>query len=282
MSGLSCLIHANCQGVALARLLLASPAFAARFSVRVFTNYTGEPVPQAALDGCDLFLYQNIGEKWGEVSSERLVARLPAKATVWQVPNCLFKGYWPFWTNQTTMDFGDTLLERLVGMGLAASEILHIYLHTDLSRTHDFAALFEESLAVEEAKERDAVVKTVPLVRERWRQERLFTTINHPSPRLMRHVADGILAALDLAPLRDAEVGDMEAYRCDPSPEEVFELPIHPQVAAVHGLAFGGPQEQYAMFGRFMSFNHYAACYVDCRLRGVESFLGYLQCVTLE
>ena len=282
MSRESCLIHANCQGVPLARLLLASPDFAARFAVQLFTNYTGEPVPQGALDGCRLLLYQNIGEKWGEVSSERLVARLPASASAWQIPNCLFKGYWPFWTNGARMDFGDSLLEHLVDMGLDAREILHMYLHTDLTKKADFAALLEESLRIEEAKEQAAVVRTVPFVRAFWREERLFSTINHPSPRLLRHVADGVLAALGYPPLRDEAVGDMRAYLCDPDPDAVFELPMHPQVAAFHGLAFGGPDERYRVFGHEMSFARYAACYVDCRLRGIESFLGYLQCVTFE
>lgn len=281
MNKKKCIIHANCQGLPLAKLLAASPEFAAAFSLCVYTNFTRESVPQTELDGCDLFLYQNIGEKWGDVSSESLLARLPRRATAWQIPNCFFMGYWPFWTNRVSMNFGDSLLEHLVGMGLAQPEILHVYLHGDLTRTHDFAALLEASLEVERAKEQGSLVKTVDFICQHWKEEALFSTINHPSPRLLRLVADGVLAALGFAPLESARMNGPLAYSCDSDPEERFELPIHPQVAAFHGLAFGGPMAQYAVFGRRMTFAQYAACYVDCRLRNAGNFLEYLQIVQL-
>uniref|UniRef100_B8DRT4 Polysaccharide biosynthesis enzyme WcbI domain-containing protein n=1 Tax=Nitratidesulfovibrio vulgaris (strain DSM 19637 / Miyazaki F) TaxID=883 RepID=B8DRT4_NITV9 len=292
-----CLIHANCQGDPLAQLLAASPQFAARYEIRRYTNYLRERVAPAELSGCGLFLYQHLGEKWDDHASDRLLAMVNPAARVLRLPNMLFTGYWPFWTNKSPMDFGDSFLDRLVSMGLDMAEILHVYLHRDIAAKYDLDAMLRASLDVERDKERGSdvergraggdggvagalpggipavVAPTVELVETLWKQERLFATINHPNRRLVLHVAEGVLAALGMDPLPPA----VRDGFTDPYPE--FELPIHPQVAAHHGLAFGGPDATYNIYGRRMTFEDYVRRYADCRLRGIDNFIGYLQLV---
>ncbi|MEG6504833.1 WcbI family polysaccharide biosynthesis putative acetyltransferase [Nitratidesulfovibrio sp. 1201_IL3209] len=280
-----CLIHANCQGDPLAVLLAASPQFAERYEIRRYTNYLRERIAPAELSGCGLFLYQHLGEKWDDHASDRLLAMVNPAARVLRLPNMLFTGYWPFWTNKSPMDFGDSFLDRLVSMGLSMAEILHVYLHGDIAAKYDLDAMLRHSLAVERDKERGAgdaatpaaipavVAPTVDLVEALWKQERLFATINHPNRRLVLHMAEGVLAALGMDPLPPA----VRDGFTDPYPE--FELPIHPQVAAHHGLAFGGPDATFNIYGRRMTFEDYARRYADCRLRGIDNFIGYLQLV---
>jgi hypothetical protein len=55
-----------------------------------------------------------------------------------------------------------------------------------------------------------------------------------------------------------------------------FALPIHPQVAAFHGLAYAGAGTLYSAYGQTKTFAQYAAAYVDCRLAGIDDFIGYL------
>lgn len=273
-----CLIHANCQGAPLKRLLLASPGFAAQWTVRHVVNHTREALPDELLAACDLFLYQDIGEKWGELASARLLAKLPACSTALAIPNCFFLGYWPFWTNKCAMDFGDSVLEALAGRGLDHAEILHLYLHTDTPfRVVDPARVLEESVAVERAKEAGCVVSTVDFILERWQHEPLFSTVNHPGPLLLRHIACGILAALALPPLPDLLC--LPQVSCDPDFQLRFELPIHPGVAARQGLAFTRAETRYQVFNKWLTFAEYAACYVDCRLHGAENFLAYLRAI---
>lgn len=309
-----CLIHANCQGDPLAKLLAASPQFAARYEIRRYTNYLRERVAPAELSGCELFLYQHLGEKWDDHASDRLLSMVNPAARVLRLPNMLFTGYWPFWTNRSPMDFGDAFLDRLVSMDLGMTEILHVYLHGDIAAKYDLDAMLRASLDVERDKERGAgvaadaegdrgkvgghgvdrghegqgndaaghvlpggipavVAPTVELVESLWKEERLFATINHPNRRLVLHVAEGVLAALGMDPLPPA----VRDGFTDPYPE--FELPIHPQVAAHHGLAFGGPDATYNIYGRRMTFEDYVRRYADCRLRGIDNFIGYLQLV---
>jgi hypothetical protein len=58
---------------------------------------------------------------------------------------------------------------------------------------------------------------------------------------------------------------------------EEFTLPIHPQVAAFYGLQYADAQTRYPAYGKQKTFDEYAAAYVDCRLAGIDNFIGYLQ-----
>ncbi len=273
MSSKLCLIHANCQGDPLLQLLQLHPQFGSEFRVVKYTNYLRETIPAHELAGCSLFLYQPLGEKWDDHASDVLLQRVNPAATCLAIPNMLFKGYWPFWTNRSPMNYGDTFLDHMVDMGLEKKEILYIALQTDLTRKYDFPAMLEASLAMERDKEKGCVVETVALVEELFRSERLFNSINHPNRRLILHVAEGLLDALGYPPLPDVLVS---AFR-DPYPD--FEQPIHPQVAAVHGMAFGGADARYNVYGKPRTYEEYLNCYLDCRLLGINDFISYLHLV---
>lgn len=124
-----CILHANCQGGPLTRLLRLSPAFSRRWDILHITNYDRSPVPSDALEHCSLFLYQHLGPQWGDLASENLLSRLPRNAVSLCLPNLFFMGYWPFWTSDSSMNFGDICLDYLTDKGLSPAEILHVCLH---------------------------------------------------------------------------------------------------------------------------------------------------------
>ena len=269
-----CVLHANCQGEPLARLLMASPEFAARWRVHVYTNYTRDAIPDAVLKNATLFLYQHLGPEWEEVSSEALLARTGPATRPVCIPNMFFLGYWPFWTNDSPMEFGDFFLDKLFEAGAGKPEILRIYLHGDVSKMADLEGGVRHTLEMEFAKEERCAVKTAAFVAENWKKTRLFQTVNHPDKPLLLHTAQGLLDHLGLAPLPHAAC-DAFAYAY-----EGFDLPIHPKVAAFHGLPFAGDETQYPVFGRTMTFARYISRYIDCRVNHMEdTFLGYLQMV---
>lgn len=273
MSQKYCIIHANCQGDPLQKLLMLHPQFGAEYSITKYTNYLREEIPAHELAACALFLYQPLGEKWNDLASAALLGRVNTAAVTLPIPNMLFKGYWPFWTNKSRMNYGDFFLEHLLGMGLEKQEVLYICMHTVLERKYDLAGMFAASIEMERAKEEGCVVQTVDSILERYKSEPLFNTINHPNRRLVLHVAEGILSALGYAPLPQVLV---EAFT-DPYPE--FELPIHPQVAAFHGLSFGGSDTRYNIYGTLRTYEEYVNLYIDCHLHGIDDFISYLHLV---
>ncbi len=273
MSRKLCVIHANCQGDPLRALLMNHPQFGRQFSVVKYTNYLRETVLPEHLAECDLFLYQPLGEQWDDHASDALLARVNPRAVTLALPNMFFKGYWPFWTNKSPMNYGDSLLDELIAKGLEVREIVYLYVHSRLVSGHDLAGMFADSVAYERRKEEGCVVGTVDIVLEHFRTERLFNTINHPNRRLVLHVANGLLNVLGFPPLPSEQIAAFP----DPYPE--CELPIHPQVAAFHDLRFAGPDTRYNVYGTPRTFAEYAALYVDCRKRGISDFISFLHLV---
>lgn len=269
-----CLLHTNCQGDALRPLLENTPAFARLFRIRQYVNYTQEDIGVVDLRQCALFLYQWLAPKWGALSTEQLLPRLPAVCRTLAIPNLFFKGYWPCWTREAPIDFGDSLLERLLARGLAPAEALALYLRGAPELLGDSAALeavAAASLAREEAKEAEAPIRCVPLVRERWRDEQLFVTINHPGRTLMCHVADSLLRLLGLGGLPPS------VRRAYVHPLEDFWLPIHPVVGERLRLPFAHGARRYPIYGKELTHREYTACYLACRTGGGADLLVFLR-----
>ena len=229
-----CLLHANCQGDALRPLLENTPAFASRFYIRQYVNYTRQSIADSDIERCELFLYQRLAPKWGDLSTEQMLPRLPQHCQTIEIPNLFFKGYWPFWSRDARINFADSLLETLL-QKVTPQEALTLYLRGAASLLGNADALnaqAEESLAREEAKEADAPIRCAPLLRERWRDEQMFITVNHPGRELLFHMADSLLHLLGLGALPPSTRG---AYV---HPLEDFWLPIHPAVGNSLRLPF--------------------------------------------
>ena len=269
-----CIIHANCQGDPLRFLLESTPAFARFFEIKKYTNYLHEDISPADFERCALLLYQRLSDNWGNHATSKLLQLLPATAQHLCIPNMFFNGYWPLWTNKTHMAYGDLLLEHLAGLGLSAEEILHVYLYGRIATKFDLPGLMRTSRQQEERKEAGLEIPTLHLVDTYWREEQLFHTVNHPGPRLLLHVADGVLAALGMPPVPES------ARKALASQPEEFQQPIHPQVGEMHALPFAHASRRYPVYGQEMTFAQYAAAYVDCRLRHAEEagrdFVVYL------
>lgn len=267
------ILHANCQGQPLAAFLSASPEFAQYFAPCVYVNYTREAVPAAALDACGLFLYQHLGPEWGELASAALLSRLPAGCPSLCIPNMFFRGPWPLWSGAPGFDYRDIYLDTLLGMGLTRRDILHLYLSTPLGKKYDLAALLAETVARETERQAHTPIQYLDFVLGHWRERPLFLSVNHPGPELLHRAAAGILAELGLAPMGQADLPDAsslgEGY-------VDFELPVHPQAAAFYGLAYGGEDRAYNVYGRAKTFAQYAEAYVDCQLSGIDDFISYL------
>lgn len=276
MSRTLCILHANCQGEALLPLLQNTPAFSRLFRIRLLCNYTRDAVTDADLDACGLFLHQRLAPRWGELSTGRLLPRLGPGCQAIILPNLLFTGYWPFWTNTVRdIDFADSLLERLLAQGLTPDDALRLYLRGDSALLGDVAAIARESLARLEAREADDPIRCAPLLRERWRDEQLFITVNHPGRTLLFHVAERLLGLLGLGPL------PVEARRAYAHPQEDFWLPIHPALGRATpdgpGLPFASRDRRYPVFGASLTHQEYTAAYLACRANGVRDLVGFLR-----
>ena len=268
-----CLLHANCQGDTLRPLLENTPAFSRLFRIRQYVNYTREAIARQDMEQCALFLYQKLAPKWDGLSTDQLLPRLPASCLPIEIPNLFFKGYWPFWMRDPRINFADSLLETLLENAPPA-EALALYLRGAERLFGDAAALTalaEDSLLREEEKEAESPIRCTPLLRERWRSEQLFITVNHPGRELVCHTADCLLRLLGLGGL-PASVRSAYAH-----PLEDFWLPIHPAVGQRLRLPFADADRRYPVYHTTLTHREYAVCYMACRANGVSDFLTFLQ-----
>ncbi len=269
-----CIIHANCQGDNLKALLLNTPSFSKFFDIQKYTNYLNENIPNQSLDSCALFIYQQLGEQWGDQATASLLQKLPAHTQCICIPNIFFNGYWPLWTNATHMAYGDMLIEHLANSGLNASEILHIYMNGNISTKFDLKQLIKLSREKELEKEKNSSIKTINIIDTHWREEQLFHTINHPGARLTLHVANAVLAKLGLG---EVPPSTRNAYE---NMKEEFVQPIHPQVAEYFDIPFVTPTTLYNVYGQTLDFEQYTRAYIQCRLQQgpdkIDDFVVYL------
>ena len=265
-----CLIHANCQGEILRDLLLNNHDFNNKFHIHLYTNYIRESIPDEDLQNASLFLYQNLGDHWDEFSSKKLLARINPNCLTIQIPNLYFKGYWPFWTNKIdTIDFANTLLEKLLSLGLSTQEILQIYLSGQHPDFFPIKKIAQESLAHEKLKEQDSLIHYTSLIEEFWQTEQLFYTINHPAKRLSIHVAQSVFELLELPKLSPSFIQAFE------HPESKFTLPVHPVVGTHLGLTFTGPNVRYRIYNNLITHKEFVFIYLACRLNNEKNIAAF-------
>ncbi|BCS89654.1 WcbI family polysaccharide biosynthesis putative acetyltransferase [Pseudodesulfovibrio sediminis] len=266
-----CIVHANCQGEPLLERLTACPEFHARYECLLYTNYVHEPVPDYALNNCSLFLYQHLGDKWGELASDALLANLPQSTRSLCIPNMFFKGYWPTWSNEPGFDYRCVLLDELIETALPVEEVILLYMHTDVSTRFDLLSLVTETIATERERETHTPIKYLDVITKNYRETQLFHTVNHPGSLLMNHVATGILEALGFTPPAPS------VFDALPEPFAEFDQPINPKVAEFFGWDFVETDRLYTIYGRKMNFARWVSSYVFARRAGISDFIGFLQ-----
>ncbi|NDV20401.1 hypothetical protein GO013_13375 [Pseudodesulfovibrio sp. JC047] len=265
-----CIVHANCQGEPLIQRLMTCADFSDTFECRLFTNYIHEPIPSDLLNTCSLFLYQYLSADWGNLASHTLLSHLPDTARSLCIPNMFFTGYWPTWSSRPGFDYRCDYLDAFVDLGLPAEETMILALHSDIAAKHDLPTRLTETFMQERTREQHTPIRYTDIIEKRFREVRLFNTINHPGPLLMNHAAKGVLTELGFTPPPDAT---LEALG-DPFPE--FHLPMNPRVAETFGLSFGGPDHMYPVYGQTMNYGHWVAHYISARQANITDFIGFL------
>ncbi|MDR2801447.1 MAG: hypothetical protein LBB52_09355, partial [Desulfovibrio sp.] len=152
-------------------------------------------------------------------------------------------------------------------------------LRADPGAFADLQAELERTLKAEADKDPENIFGISGFIRENWKKRRLFHTVNHPCRELLVRAAQTILRHLAFPPLSGAELANARSRGVFPFYAD-FDLPIHPGVAAFHGLNFAAPGSKFNVFGRLMTFEQYVSRYIDCRRNDLsENFIGYLQMV---
>jgi Polysaccharide biosynthesis enzyme WcbI len=257
------IVVGNCQAKALELMLATSDAFARRFELVSFPAVHELPdamVPDLhrAVVDATLVIPQRVDEAYRDgigLGTETL-ARIAGTATVLRWPSVYWAGYVPdlFYLRDATgapvvdgpFDYHDrTILDGfLAGLNVRAT-CARLADPDEPSDAPAWAARATTELAI---RGEACDVDVAPFIAERHRDELLFFTMNHPSNRLLAHIAEQIVELLGLP-------GGVDRERISDELLGSTFYPLHANHVRALGLSFGaGCQAGRAAF----------------RIRGVE------------
>ena len=153
---------------------------------------------------------------------------------------------------------GDAYLNRMIKSGIDPEAAVEQYLQEDINSRVELDRLFEIVIEKQKQRDRGAGFSLAETIADRFREEALFLTRDHPNLRLSVALASQFFAIIG-AEKREIERLESE-LRLPPFPRS--ELPIHPSIAAHFQLRFAPPERQYRMFDGFFTFREFALRYM--------------------
>ncbi len=267
-----CVLSANCQGDVLMRMFRQHPVFLKEWDARHYVNFHKTPIPAGKIENCDLLLYQKLDDSWGDLSTKVLLSRLPKHAKAICFPNITNFDLWPTakWAPDGNNLWLDTYVESLIEKGLELSEIVDIAMRADFSEILDLEAKKQEDMQREYEKEYFGRSKILEFIKNRWTEERLFTTPNHPAHSLLFLVANIILQELGYQILRPEVNAPLVTCGSD------YFLPVHPFFIKHYNIKYLTEETIYPVFGNDLTYKEYLMAYVDARKNNIP-MLSYFE-----
>jgi Polysaccharide biosynthesis enzyme WcbI len=267
----------NCQAKALELMLTTNDAFASRFELASFPAVHEIPdamVPQlhAAVAEATLVVPQRVDEGYREgigLGTETL-ARIAGTAHVLCWPSVFWAGYVPdlFYLRDEhgrpvvdgPFDYHDRTILRAYVAGADAAATCDLL--ADPEQPSDAEEWARRATAELESRGRGCEIDVASFIVERFRDELLFFTMNHPANRLLAHMAQQILERLGLPGAVDpARLGPAELLG------STF-YPLHASHVRALGLRFGAACQAGTAPFRIRGVSHAAP-------EAVERFFDY-------
>lgn len=276
-----CVLCLSCLGAGIKYLLQSSDEFVQRYRLACHfshqMNRVAETVniPKDQLDECEVFIYHNTD--WvtfteAELDAyEQLLDRVSPAAHKIAVPLAQLHAFWPFHTNDPryTSDrranrfdqlpdypYGDAYVIELLKDGVPEEEIITRYLALDFGSRVDLDKLLSWSLTFMQRNERHSPVKVADYVAERFRSEKLFSTVNHANNRLLLYMTNQVLSELECAPLPEALLERLQVL-------VGTEMPVHPGIARHFDVQWANEATRYLVDrSRYLTFGEFLRDYV--------------------
>jgi hypothetical protein len=258
-------VYGNCQSEALRLVLRDHAPFSERFEIlNIAPVHQMTAVQRQELidlaPSLDLLITQSIGDAYAPATSSAVLASLRPTAQRIVIPGAWFNAYFPdvIYPREPNgaplrgapTDYHSYIVHRAFLQDAKKSEALR-----RLQLEIDPAIVTENlsrNMAETRMREEGADVVLSDFIEERFRSEKLFHVVNHPSAPLIFHLADRVLDLLGL-PITTQEARSKRAGLLD-----VIQWPIPPSIGKAIGATFAMPTSY-----RFAGADHSAAEFVD-------------------
>jgi hypothetical protein len=206
-----------------------------------------------------------IRETWSATQEDLLdECQLPPNCLRIRFPDFLFKPLWPLSKNDPRsiplsghpfglFPHGDSWILDKLEKGMSWNRIAQEYAALDVNEIVNLDRFFE--LCIAELKYRDSLsdIKLSDFIAIHFREQRLFSNINHPTRLLFGQIYKPIRESLGLACS-----ADMLARL----PEEARETPVHPSVIDHFQLKWIAKDGTYQYHGVPVTFEEYLKHYI--------------------
>lgn len=235
-------VYANCQSDALASLLLRNPSFEREYElVRILPVHLLKKENKSSIrkiiSEVDLCVSQPVSTANGSrLSTEEITTALAPNSPIIKFPSIYFDGYFPHLVPLAGMpsimnNAHDINVMVLNQKGYKANDIYNIISSNDFYNSTMSNALFEKS--IDELREREGNNKVDILVSSfilaHYKESILFNTYNHPSNKIVMHIAAQVCKMLNIDNSIYAELNISEllgAYRAMPYQSTTHHLNI--------------------------------------------------------
>lgn len=231
--------YGSCQTLHLSKDLLQVPEFQERYDI-VYISKDEKDTRYLPDCSAGAILLEEMGN-WRTPSQSSPPGTF---ARVLSFPSLAFKSLWPLHITDPAnkplpglpfglFPYGDTFVLHLAAQGKSSDEIMQRYFELDLVRSVNLERMYE--LEIERLKALDARCGTTvtQFILSRFRKERLFHTILHPTRPLMNELLKQVASKLALGAAIDEQ-------RLAALPDRMsgLQVPIHPTVARWFGLTW--------------------------------------------
>jgi Polysaccharide biosynthesis enzyme WcbI len=268
----SLILYGNCQADAMTSTLRLEPIVSGFYDVAYFRSFDHPSEGRMSFDDritrrCELLWEQHDPQTFPQTGL------LPRDCLSVKFPAADFNLLWPFncvnpynAPEPPTYPFGryaygDRVIANAIDRGMNPDDILEYYLNAWDDYKVDLDRLLQLETARINARDARCDVKIGDFVLKRFRKERLFWTVNHPTPVLLRELIERLLQFSDpVQPvLADADVVTTLSTHFRPEgPLGIVGIPIHPKVAEHLELEWYDPNERYHSWdGKTYSYVEY-------------------------
>ncbi|MFT5824277.1 MAG: hypothetical protein ACI8ZM_005543 [Crocinitomix sp.] len=225
-------VYANCQSDALANLLLRNPFFADEYELlRILPVHLLQkkhtPSVREKVSQVGLCISQPVSKANGSrLSTEEVADSLQANSKLLTFPSIYFDGYFPHLVPIANMpsimnNAHDINIMVLNQKGYSASEIFEITSGDDFYNSALSDTLFEKSIEALQVRENTSSVNITvsDFILAHYRESILFNTYNHPSNKILMHIASRVCEMLNIDNSIYAELNAPEilgSYRAMP------------------------------------------------------------------
>jgi hypothetical protein len=193
-------IYTNCQGGVINDLFLSKMPFFSDWNIIYLLNYRMIQdtvfLNKDDLQKCDVFLYQPVSERHGVYSTlndDGILGMLRPDCLRISFPS-LYLDIWPIYEDSGYY-YGAEDIIRHKNLGYTLEDVLKMYQEDGLS--FNLKQRFEDSLAHLISREKYCTIQTVSsYICEHSNIELLFSTQNHPKPKILYFLSQEICKAI--------------------------------------------------------------------------------------